>query len=400
MGKTPWVRKHAPKSSSEIIGQNAVAKIKQFIQSYKTQKKKALLVYGAPGSGKTSAIYAIASELNLEIMEINASDFRNDKAINAQVGAASQQLSLFSKGKVILVDEVDGISGQKDRGGVAAIVKQIAESNFPVIMTANDPFDKKFSTLRKKCEMVEFEPLSTDSVFMVLKKISSLESIETSDEILMSFARRSGGDLRGTINDLQTLSSFTKTLSKTDLDEITDRDKTEKIELALLKVFKTTNFEIAKDAYANIKENLDEIIMWVDENVPQEYVNPEYLANAYDCISKADVYKGRIRRWQYWRFLVYINLLLSAGVAISKEKKSSNPANYKRPGRILKLFIANMKYNKRKAIAEKIGSATHTSSKYAIQNSLPYLKQAIIVNPKLADELDLNEDEVDWLKSH
>ncbi|MBW2999913.1 replication factor C large subunit, partial [Candidatus Woesearchaeota archaeon] len=140
---------------------------------------------------------------------------------------------------------------------------------------------------------------------------------------------------------------------------------------------------------------------WVDENLPKEYTNPQDLARAYDFISKADVMNRRIKRWQHWRFLVYINAYLSAGIAVSKDEKYKGFVSYTPTTRILKLWQAKMKYMKRTAIASKIAEKTHSSTKRAIKDTLPYLKP-IFKNKKLgsqlAEELDLNEEEFDWLK--
>ena len=138
------------------------------------------------------------------------------------------------------------------------------------------------------------------------------------------------------------------------------------------------------------------------QNLPEEYQKPEDLARAYDCLSRADVFNGRIRRWQHWRFLVYVNALISAGVAVAKDEKYKSFTSYKPTTRILKLWRANMKYQKRKSIASKIADKTHTSSKRALQDTLPYLSIIFRKNKKLAGQLaqefELDKDEVEWLK--
>ena len=81
------------------------------------KNKKPLLVHGPPGTGKTASVYAIANELGYEVVEANASDFRDKNSINSVVGSALNQVSLFKKGKIILIDELEGFSGNADRGG-------------------------------------------------------------------------------------------------------------------------------------------------------------------------------------------------------------------------------------------------------------------------------------------
>ena len=112
----PLVHKYKPKGIKEIEGQDLqIEKLKDFIINHSRQKKKAVLIYGPSGIGKTSTAYAIANDLNYEIYETNASEFRNSEQINQKVGNAIKQQSLFAKGKIILVDEIDGLSGHQDR---------------------------------------------------------------------------------------------------------------------------------------------------------------------------------------------------------------------------------------------------------------------------------------------
>ena len=399
----PYTKKYQPLNCKDIVGQDkSLADLKSFIVNFKDQKKKGALVYGPPGVGKTCCAYALAKELNLEIIEVNASEFRNKEGINLKVGGAVNQQSLFSKGKIILVDEIDGLAGQKDRGGIQAITKLIEKSTFPMILTATNPWGNKFNTLRRKCSLIEFQPLDYLSIFKILKKICDKEKIKYEDTVIKSLARRSGGDLRSSINDLQTLSIESKELTKKSLEDLSERNKEDTIINALIKIFKTTDAKIAASAFENVKEDLNEQLLWLDENLPKEYTKPKDLAGAYDKLSKADVFNRRIKRWQHWRFLVYINLLITAGIAVSKDKKYPGMVQYKPTGRILKLWWAKQKSMKKKAIAAKIAEKTHCSQKQALRSTLPYLQVAFKKNKEfrasLTDNLDLSKEEVEWLK--
>lgn len=193
-----------------------------------------------------------------------------------------------------------------------------------------------------------------------------------------------------------------KRLTKEDLASLSEREQRESIMQALLKVFKTTDPNIAKYAYKDIAEDLDELFMWVDENLPKEYLKPEDLSKAMSNLALADVYKGRIRRWQYYRFYVYCYDLLSVGIALSKDEKYKHFVNYTPTTRILKMWQANMKNMKKKAIAEKIASGTHTSTKRAMRDTIPYLqvlfKRGFRESKAIAEEYDLSKEEVEWLR--
>ena len=97
-----------------------------------------MLLYGPPGVGKTALVNAAAREFGFTIIEMNASDTRSEKAINAVAKPATSYVALdkFSaatkaSGNLLFLDEVDGIAGNEDRGGVSAIIKIVEESRVP-----------------------------------------------------------------------------------------------------------------------------------------------------------------------------------------------------------------------------------------------------------------------------
>ncbi len=393
----PWTLKYHPQSLSDFpfyISQ--IQQMKSFVENFKKQKKKAMLIHGPTGCGKTAAVHALAQDCGLELIEINASDCRNKDAILSIIGTASKQMSLFFSSKIILIDEIDGLSGNQDRGGISAIEEIIGATAFPIFLTCQDASDKKIKSLFKKAQAVAFEPLDYTVVADVLKKICTTENVEYEECALKTLARQADGDLRAAINDIQSIGSGKITLQR--FEELGYRNKKESIQNALIKVFKISDANIAKTAFQNVQEDIDHILLWVDENLPKEYTDAESLAQAYNYLSRADVFKGRIHRWQYWGFLVYVDALLSAGVAVSKKQRNKNPVAYEQTQRLLKIWIAKQKYAKRQAIAEKLTKA-HMSSSEAL-NSVLYIKQMFKnkqMKEKLIADFDFDADEVGWL---
>lgn len=396
-----WIRKYSPKTLDEVQGQNkAVQRLKSYVENYK-KGQKPLLLHGPQGVGKTASVHALANENNYELVELNASDFRKKDDINSIIGSAVQQRSLFGGSKLILIDEVDGLAGRKDYGGVGAINKLIKDSHFPIVLAANDPYDRKIKSLRKKCELLEFSNLNYTSIRAYLRKICKAENIDTTDDVLSSLARAAGGDMRAAINDLQSF-TYNGKLRKEDLDMAYSRDHTEKIINALVRIFKTKNLDVALSAFDDVQENLDEIFLWVEENLPREYKKPKDLAEAFDNLSIADIFNGRIRRRQYYRFYVYCYNLLSAGIALSKEEKYEGFTKYGRSQKPLKIWISNNKKAKKKSIAEKIAAKTHTSQNEAMHTTFDYIRGIFKHSPeeavKIAKYLGLESEEVAYLK--
>jgi replication factor C large subunit len=398
-----WTNKFLPSSTKEIVGQDkGIAALKAFAEGYRSMKSRAVLVHGPTGCGKTAAVTALAKELSVELVELNASDMRNKDAIERIVGAASKQMSLFAKGKLILVDEVDGLAGREDRGGLAALIKLIKETAFPIVLTANDPFDKKFSPLRKAVLMIQFEKLDYQLVMEKLKDICGQEGIEFEAEALEGLARRTDGDMRAGIIDLFLLTRGRQKLTRKLIEQLDARGRELGISEALRRIFKTKDAAIALSAFSDVDMDLNEAMLWVDENLPKEYTHSLSLQRGYEALSKADVFYGRIRRWQYWRLLVYVNAMLSAGVALAKEEKNRSTPVYERSKRILKVWIYNRKTMLKKSIGEKLARATHSSAKYASNFTLPYVQHIFrhdsIIAEEIAKELELDDKEVEWLE--
>jgi len=396
---TLFTVKYAPENLDQVFGQQkAVEALKDFVVNYKTKKQKAALLYGPIGNGKTCSVYALTKELDYEILEINSSNLRNQEAMKTFLNSALGQQSLFFKPKLILIDEIDNLSGVKDRGAIQALTKAIEKSSFPVILTANDPFNSKLKTLKKVSQMIEFHKLQYRTVSHALQWVAQQEGIEYEEKAINSLARQVDGDLRGALIDLQA-NAIDKKFSFADLEGISDRKRTESIMSALSIIFKSSSVDNALPALNDVDLKMNEIMLWLDENLPKEYLDPSSLARAYEHFSRADVFSGRIRRQQHWRFLVYINNLLTAGISSAKDKKNSTFIPYKQTMRLLKIWQAKMRLAKKKEIARKLSVVTHTSKKVAI-NQIPYFQQIFrnSDSSQLIKELDLNEEEVSWLK--
>ncbi|MBD3209247.1 replication factor C large subunit [Candidatus Woesearchaeota archaeon] len=395
----PWIKKYTPVSPAEIAGHpSAIALVESFLQNW-SRKSKPVWLWGDPGTGKTTTALAFAAERGLELLEVNASDSRNKDAIHGLIGGAVKQGSLFGTSKLILIDEVDGLSGTKDRGGIPELLRVIKGSIYPVIITGYDPYHKKFSALRKACELVEFKPLPYRDVTARLKEILRREKIAFEEEAVTKVAMGAGGDLRAAINDAQSFSGD-GSLKVKGLGLLGGRDKSERMQQALLRVLKSTRAEVARGAFDRVDEDVDKVMLWVDHNLPLEYAKPLDLYRGFDALAEADRFLGRIRRWQHYRFYVYAYDLLTAGVAVAKDEKYPGVASYERSDRLLKIWLANQKNRKKQAIAEKIAEKSHCSARDALRD-VPFLQHTFSNNAGAAEELagcyDFDTEEVAWL---
>lgn len=391
-----WVEKYRPTKFEELIGQDeAIIEIKKYFANFPPKtKKRGILLGGSPGIGKTTLIQVLARENNTEIFEMNASDFRNKKAIEEKLIPVLKQTSLFKENKIILIDEIDGLSGTKDRGGVSTLKKLIEISQYPIFCTANDAWNKKLSDIRKVCTLIELKEIPPSKTKELLKKILEKENKEITLKVLNQIAINSQGDMRSAINDLEAASS----LDNPEEFTIDKRTKKEDIFNVMKKIFQEKADPNMLGLYDKVDMPIEEIILWIEENIPKVY-NKKELAKAYDSLSKVDLFKGRIYKQQYWRFLVYENIFLSYAISQAKgnqEKKGF--FKYTKPERILKIWLNNIKHAKRKTIAKKYANKTHVGTKRILKewNEIkPFLK-----NKKIQQELKLEEDEITYINKY
>ena len=377
--------KYRPKSYSEIIGQReAVEEVKKFLAEF--PKKKALILHGLPGTGKTSLVLAAVKENNLDVLELNASDLRNRAKLEGILKPASEQMSLFKKGKILLMDEVDGVTGT-DIGGIPELERVILTTKYPIIMTCNDVWQTKLAPIRAKSKVVEMKAFDLGSIIAILLDICEREGIKKEPSTLKQIAIKAQGDLRAALNDLQSYAS-----GDSIVDSNERRDVEETIFNIMRKIFKERGDFLT--LFDTTSMSIDEILLWLEENIPKEYKN-EALAKAYYALGNADVFRGRVYSNQSWRFLVYQNIFQSAGVSYAKKLPSIGFTKYERPKSVLKIWLHNQKTEKKKSISRKYAQFVHCSTKRALRDF--QLLVPVLRNIEIQNKLKLTEEEIEFI---
>jgi replication factor C large subunit len=297
-------------------------------------------------------------------------------------------MSLFQRGKILLMDEVDGVTGT-DIGGIPELLRVIETTSFPIIMTCNDIWQSKLSQVRAKSKIVEMKPLDLGTMVSLLSIICEKESIRKEPIFLKQIAIKAQGDVRAALNDLQ---AYSEGDSIVDIKE--KRDVEESIFNILKRLFKER--EPFLEIFDSSSLSIDEIFLWLEENIPKEYKN-ETLAKAYYALGQADVFRGRVYKNQSWRFIIYQNIFQSAGISLAKPAPLNQSfTRYERPKRVLKIWMHNQKTEKKKSIAKKFARYVHCSTKRAMRDF--NLLVPVLNNPEIQKSLKMSEEEVDFLK--
>ncbi|MFX1508359.1 MAG: AAA family ATPase [Promethearchaeota archaeon] len=396
--------KHAPTRRSEVVGnKESVNSIIAYLNRFRNPKlrsklvKKAILLYGPPGIGKTSSVLAIANGLNFDVVVVNASDNRNKKSLQSVRNASlfsSLKENLDSKviGQILLIDEVDGLSGTADRGGLREIVDIINSTRIPLILTANNISQQKFQTLRKYCELREFKAPTSADVLRILRRIAEAESISVSDDVLYRLIEISQNDIRGSINSFQILAAGGDEIVKEDLKIISYRDTTADFREFLQTLFVEAN---GKKAYEQTRLLSDVdysklLLLLRDLSI---YMLPkddyEQIVEVYEILARADVALTRAQAKMVWSQLAYFYNYITKELANVISPTSSLPSFPDWQLQVPSYWIMLSRQRKGKKIAAKVGRVCNVSAHEAISYYFPYLRFIFENNPRIAADLAL-----------
>lgn len=398
-----WTEKYRPKNFDEVLGNlKAKKEILQWVEEWKAgDPQKCLFLIGPPGTGKTTFANLIAKEFS-DSIELNASDKRSYDAIMSTVGEASASRTLFgSRLKLIILDEVDGLHGNEDRGGSRAINKIIKDVPQPVIMMANDPYSNRIKSFKTKCKVINLRKIHTNSIVSLLKKICVKEGVKFEEHVLRELAKRSKGDLRSAINDLDIMAKGEEKITSKDLDLIAQKDERSSVFDAARTILKSKNPSRIKGAMRQIEADPALLLEIVTENIPREYEKKHEIEEAYEMVSEADIYLGRAfstRAYTYWK---YAYDLMSVGVALSKDETYKKFARYANSSVYTIASKSRSKRDLQDRVAGKIAEKLHTSKKVAI-SQFPYFEVMFQDNEiayNMMTYFGLSDDEVKLFRS-
>ena len=422
-----WTEKYRPKTLRDIIGNDRAISLlrawaERWNQGTKIEKRAAILS-GKPGTGKTSSALALAQDMGWTVIELNASDARNETSIKrvATAGAINETFddaggfTPSHKGgrKLIILDEADNLyekldrsesdSNLGDKGGKKAIVDTIKITKQPIILIVNDFYELTKGggdMLKNLCTVIQYYEVSPSQIVELLKHICRQENITADLRALRTIADRSKGDVRSAVNDFQSLCLNRTQINVEDVDALGYRDRETLIFDALREVFKTKNIQNSRDCMRNTDVQPDMFLLWVTENLAREYLDIDDLVKGYNALSKADVFFGRVNKSRSYDLWSYACDLMSSGVTVAKTHSYGN-TKYMFP-----LWLKEIKSYQpvrmvRESVVKKISTVNHASVHKTKEAILPLFQTLFRNNTRFACKmiktLDLSESEVKYL---
>lgn len=207
--KLPWIEKYRPSTFEQIISQK---KIVNTLQNFIRNKNiPHLLLFGPPGTGKTSIITVCAKELykddyNTMVLEINASEERGIEIVRTRITQFVTSKNIFSSNpnmfKLVILDEADAMTPDAQAMLRRVIEKYTGNIRFCLICN----YIKKINiALQSRCTKFRFPPLSEKNIRTKIKEIIKSEAIRISSESITTIIQRGNGDMRKVLNILQSI---------------------------------------------------------------------------------------------------------------------------------------------------------------------------------------------------
>ncbi|GMN58993.1 hypothetical protein TIFTF001_028063 [Ficus carica] len=345
-----WTEKYRPRVPNDIIGNQSLVKQlhdwlerwhEQFLDTGNKKKgktandsgaKKAVLLSGTPGIGKTTSAKLVSQMLGFQTIEVNASDSRGKADAKIEKGirgsnansikelvsneALSANLDWTKHPKTVLImDEVDGMSAG-DRGGIAGLISSIKISKIPIICICNDRYSQKLKSLVNYCLLLSFRKPTKQQKAKRLMQVATAEGLQVNEIALEELAERVNGDMRMALNQLQYMSLSMSVIKYDDVRQrLLTSAKDEDIS-PFTAVDKLFGFNVGK---LRMDERID-LSMSDPDLVPlliqENYVNyrpstvskddngikrMSSIACAAESIGDGDIFNVQIRKYRQWQ---------------------------------------------------------------------------------------------------
>uniref|UniRef100_A0A8C5X1G8 Replication factor C subunit 1 n=1 Tax=Malurus cyaneus samueli TaxID=2593467 RepID=A0A8C5X1G8_9PASS len=346
-----WVDKYKPVSLKAVIGQqgeqSCANKLLRWLRNWhkntledgqakpnKTGSKddgtgfKAALLSGPPGVGKTTTAALVCKELGYSYVELNASDTRSKNSLKEVVAESLNNTSIkdFCSGTsssvsgkhVLIMDEVDGMAGNEDRGGIQELIGLIRHTKIPIICMCNDRNHPKMRSLVHYCLDLRFQRPRLEQIKGAMMSIAFKEGLKIPPPAMQEIILAANQDIRQVLHNLNMWCAKDKSLTYDEAKTDASRAK---------KDIKLGPFDVVRKVFATGEEAarmslIDKSdLFFHDYSLAPLFVQENYvhvkpvaaggnlkkhlvlLSRAADSICDGDIVDKQIRSKQNWNLL-------------------------------------------------------------------------------------------------
>jgi len=497
----PLAERARPRRLDDVIGNpRARYELRSWATQWeegRTPTRRAAVLMGPPGVGKTTSALALAAEMGWPVVEMNASDARNESAVEQVAGRASVSHTLGeivgSKGprhSLILLDEADCLTGRltetprarpappaladflrgrygtidalnvawglqpkakpraftdwadvprspgnaawarlpaarrdiddwrsvgrandlSDRGGLGAIARLVRSTHQPIVLTVNDDrsLTRYSAVFRTNVLRIRFYPLRDVEMTSFVQRVARTEAIDLYPGTLESIVKRSHGDVRAALNDLDAIAPLPSggwQLSVLGFRDL-QADFVALTEEALSRPRYYRNVEVQD----RLDATPDDLLPWIEENLPLFAPDAHHREAAYRVLAVAEQFLARARRARVYGLWSYASELMTGGVSLALHDRAGGGGGVAFPQFLSEMGRSRGLRGTRDSLARKAGRRFHLSTAKSREVVLPFLegilaaatgrnprKEVRTVAGEIVHELELSPEEVAFL---
>ena len=195
-----WVEKYRPKTIETCVLPPGLKKI--FSKIVEQGEIPNMILSGTSGLGKTTIARALCNELDLDVLQINASEESGIDTLRSKIKQFASSVSLHSgKHKVVLLDEADYLNAQSTQPALRAFIEEFSSSC------------RIIEPLHSRCSVIEFNTDKTELAKLCLEFLSRLETILQDEKIsynkkvIAELIMKYAPDWRRVLNECQKFST-------------------------------------------------------------------------------------------------------------------------------------------------------------------------------------------------
>jgi putative ATPase len=196
----PLAQRLRPRTLDEFAGQEHVVGPGRALRlAIEQDRVPSMILYGPPGSGKTTLARIVAQTTGAEFEELSAVSATVSNVRDVLRGAR-ERLGANGRRTILFLDEIHRFNkAQQD-----ALLPGVEEGLVTLIgATTENPYFEVNSALLSRTQIYELEPLSVETLRGVVRRGAAALEAEVSDELEEVIAVRAGGDARNALNILE-----------------------------------------------------------------------------------------------------------------------------------------------------------------------------------------------------
>jgi replication factor C large subunit len=338
MGAMMWSDVYRPTNIHDLVGNEAARiSITKWLIKWVDGTKPIFLI-GPPGVGKTTIVKALAYQYGYDLIEMNASDTRNKTILTETIIPILKNRSLVAEKTLLFLDEIDGISGRQDTGGIESLLALIKEPTVPIILASNNK-DTKLKGLANFCKVVEFDRVHSSLLLLYLNHILELEekNMEFKDKAVV--IKNANGDIRSLLNIAQAKMSG--------YDSTRDLSSGIDISQAIANFSTSPTIDDAKQIMMNVdggytdprfgqsaEDRRKDILYAFFSSLLNSEIELGKMAEALNVISKCDLIVGRAFKNRHWALMKYLHNILSYALFYTLSGQKIKYSQYSLPWQV------------------------------------------------------------------